>query len=132
MKDKRYLRIGSKGEKVAANYLLAQGYKIITANFFNDRGYRWGEIDLVAEDKDGSIVFVEVKTRKNFKKVSNDDIAPEVGITPLKIRRLKKVVNVFLQKNELIEREWRIDAIGVIFNYVSRKISIKHIKFIRE
>lgn len=49
-------QIGEEGEKIAADYLLSQGYKIIERNFHSRRG----EIDIVAED--GEILcFIEVK-----------------------------------------------------------------------
>ncbi len=125
------LNIGNKGEKVAANYLLAQGYKLLEANYFNDKGYQWGEIDLIVKNKQGDIIFVEVKTRKNFKTENNDDIVPEENINNAKIVKIQKLAWIFLKENGLEEKNWRIDAVGVIFNYVSRKIEIRHTKYIR-
>jgi putative endonuclease len=128
---KARLKLGDRGEKVAANYLIAQGYEIIAANFSNDKGYRLGEIDLVVKNKQGKIIFVEVKTRKNIKSDDNYGIFPENAITPSKIQKLEKAAAVFLKLNGLMEVAWRIDAVAVIFNYVTRKVSIKHIKYIR-
>jgi len=54
-----HLRLGSRGEKLAAQYLRRQGFKILYRNF---RGRTGGEIDLVCRDRD-TLVFVEVKTR---------------------------------------------------------------------
>ena len=125
------LNLGDKGEKVAANYLIAQGYEILAANFSNDKGYRLGEIDLIVKSKKGKIIFVEVKTRRNTKSESNYGIFPENAITPSKIRKLEKAANIFLKLNGLMEVAWRIDAVSVIFNYVTRKMEIKHIKHIR-
>ena len=60
MNLKNNCRIGKIGEKLAVKYLRKQGYKIITTNFYTNRG----EIDIVA--KDGvEFVFIEVKTRCN-------------------------------------------------------------------
>ena len=128
---KARLKLGDKGEKAAANYLIAQGYEIIAANFSNDRGYRLGEIDLVVKNKKGKIIFVEVKTRKNTRSANNYGIFPENAITPGKIKKIEKAANVFLKLNELMEAAWRIDAVSVIFNYVTRKMEIKHIEHIR-
>ena len=125
------LKLGDKGEKVAANYLLAQGYKLVDANFSNDRGYRWGEIDLIVKNKQEQIIFVEVKTRQNNKSESNEGILPEGNITPQKIRKIEKAANIFLKESDLMGVSWRIDAVSVIFNNITRKISIKHIKYIR-
>ncbi len=52
--------IGRSGETAAAQYLCKKGYIIKERNFTRPGG----EIDIIAE-KDGCIVFVEVKTRKS-------------------------------------------------------------------
>lgn len=52
--------LGEEGEQIAADYLNKNGWNILELN------YRYGhsEIDLIAE-KDGLMVFFEVKTRTN-------------------------------------------------------------------
>ena len=74
---------------------------------------------------------MEVKTRKNFKTADNSDILPEENITPQKIRKIEKAAILFLKENNWMDRNWRIDAVTVIFNYVTRKAAIKQIKYIR-
>lgn len=54
-----HLRLGVRGEKVAARHLRRHGFKILYRNF---RGRQGGEIDLVCRERD-TLVFVEVKTR---------------------------------------------------------------------
>ena len=54
-----HLRLGARGEKLAARHLRRQGFKILYRNF---RGRQGGEIDLVCRERD-TLVFVEVKTR---------------------------------------------------------------------
>ncbi|MEO8439805.1 MAG: YraN family protein [Spartobacteria bacterium] len=54
-----HLRLGARGEKLAARYLRRQGFKVLYRHF---RGRQGGEIDLVCRDRD-TLVFVEVKTR---------------------------------------------------------------------
>ena len=54
-----HLRLGARGEKLAARHLRRAGFKILYRNF---RGRQGGEIDLVCRDRD-TLVFVEVKTR---------------------------------------------------------------------
>jgi putative endonuclease len=54
-----HLRVGLRGEKLAARYLRRHGFKILYRNF---RGRHGGEIDLVCRDRE-TLVFVEVKTR---------------------------------------------------------------------
>ena len=49
------------GENFAADYLLANGYRIIERNFT----CKAGEIDIIAY-KDGAVSIVEVKTKQNY------------------------------------------------------------------
>lgn len=49
---------GRAGEDVAVEYLTGIGYTIVERNFQT----RAGEIDCIARDKSGVLVFVEVKT----------------------------------------------------------------------
>ncbi len=53
------MRLGKRGERLAARHLRRHGFKILYRNF---RGRQGGEIDLVCRDRD-TLVFVEVKTR---------------------------------------------------------------------
>lgn len=119
--------LGQIGEKVAANYLLAQGYELLDANIFNTRGYRVGEIDLIGKEKNGTIVFFEVKCRKG----SRNYVVPEENITAPKIRKIEKAANFYLRKQNLLDCDWRIDAIAIVFDFYTRRMDIKHIKHIR-
>ena len=56
-------KLGSKWEHAAADYLKKSGYEILETNF----RCRIGEIDIIAE-KDGIIIFVEVKLRTSTEK----------------------------------------------------------------
>ena len=51
---------GDAGEKKARAYLKKHGYKILERNYKNP----FGEVDIIAE-KDGAVVFAEVKTRSS-------------------------------------------------------------------
>ncbi len=120
--------IGEIGEKIAANYLIAQGFEIIALNYFNTKGYCVGEIDIIAKDlKNEQLVFVEVKTRRGAK----NSVFPEENITKQKILRINKAVNWFLSKEKKWDVDWRIDAISVIIDSCREKTHIKHIKYIR-
>ena len=55
----RHLRLGTRGENLACQFLKKSGYKILYRNF---KGRTGGEIDVVCRDRD-TLVFVEVKTR---------------------------------------------------------------------
>ena len=53
-------KTGSKGEIIAADYLIKQGYQILERNYRHKRN----EIDIICS-KGNFLIFVEVKTRKN-------------------------------------------------------------------
>ncbi|HHH52756.1 MAG TPA: YraN family protein [Bacteroidetes bacterium] len=53
------LTIGKKGEEIAVEFLVEKGYLILERNW----RFKKAEIDIIAKDKDGTLVFVEVKTR---------------------------------------------------------------------
>ena len=72
--------LGKAGEQFAADFYRARGAQVIAANVH----YRVGEIDLVVREADGTIVFVEVKTR-----ASRADGVAE-AVTKRKLKRLRK------------------------------------------
>ena len=95
--------IGNKGEnKIALQYKL-KGYKIIARNF----SCRYGELDIVAQKGD-TVVFVEVKTRKNA-----DFAQAKEFVDYRKQNRIKNTANIFLQKNNLTEYYIRFDVAEV-------------------
>lgn len=83
---------GQWGETLAAEYLRGQKYEILA------HGYqcRFGEIDLIARDKEGILCFVEVKTRTNLAMA-----LPREYVTPAKQRKLKKTALFYLADNGL-------------------------------
>ncbi len=120
--------IGKDGETIAANFLQNIGYEILGRNFKNKNGRVIGEIDIVAKDKEmDEIVFVEVKTRE-YQKYKNT--LPEENITPSKLKKLNKIATNYLQKNDLIDSNYRFDAISVWLDYKTRIAKIKHLKSI--
>ena len=53
--------LGKWGEDCAVDYLQRKGYTIVERDWKS--GHR--DIDIIAADEDGTLVFVEVKTRRN-------------------------------------------------------------------
>ena len=95
--------LGKEGELLAANHLQSEGYVI------RHRNWRCGhkELDIVAE-KDGTLVFVEVKTRK--------DVLfglPEDAVTNGKIRRIVSSADAYLRKYA-IDLPVRFDLITIV------------------
>jgi len=99
-------QFGDIGEKIASNFLCINGYKIIEKNY----RCRDGEIDIVARQRD-TIVFVEVKTRKNLLYGT-----PEEAITPSKMMKLKAVAEQYEQTHENLPPDWRIDVVAIEIN----------------
>jgi putative endonuclease len=97
---------GKKGEEAAALYLLDKGFTILEKNFSTVRG----EIDLIARDKDGTLVFVEVKTA--FSPVGGD---PSFWVNVKKQRRMGRVAAVYLSNKGKIDAACRFDVVAVLW-----------------
>ena len=102
----RAVSSGAKGEGVAGQYLLEQGYRILEVNY---RCY-CGEIDIIAA-KDDTIAFVEVKTR------SGRMIAePREAVTASKREKLRKTALLYLSTHQGIALQPRFDVIEVFLD----------------
>ena len=109
------IKTGKQGEEIAQEYLIKQGYKIIETN---KRFSRFCELDIIALDRN-TLVFVEVKTRKNT--VFGQ---PEEAVTKSKYQNIKKGAFLYLQENSRYKK-FRIDVVSIILN---PKLEIKHLK----
>lgn len=116
--------IGNIGEDIACKYLINRGYEVI------DRNYRkpWGELDVVARDGAGVLVFVEVKTmRTDVSRETNLRLSPEDNLTPVKLRKLQRTAALYAGYNQNLVNDdlgWRIDLVAIaIPKDVSRKTS---------
>lgn len=96
-------RVGRRGEELARRRLRTLGYRILESNY----RVKSGEIDVVTE-KDGALVFVEVRTRGPLGFGS-----PEESLTHSKREHLVAAAQEYLQANGAEEREWRIDLVAV-------------------
>lgn len=58
---------GQEAEDRALAYLLDQGLRLVTRNYRVAAGpsRRGGEVDLIVRDRDGTLVFVEVRSRRS-------------------------------------------------------------------
>lgn len=120
--------IGNLGERIAANYFKARGYDILEMNFENNFGYRLGEIDVVARDtRNDEIIFAEVKTRQ---KGTSNSGAPELAISRAKYRKLSKIISNYLRRNNLLDSNYRLDAIAIELDMQTKKASLRHLKYI--
>lgn len=108
--------IGAKGEKLAQEYLIKQGYEIVETN---KRFSRACEIDIIAKQRD-TLVFVEVKTR-----TTEACGSPFEAITKAKYENIKTGLYSYLPEAKVKFKNFRIDAIAIVLN---PEIKIKHLK----
>ncbi len=110
---KNNVRIGSLGEDIALLYLQDRGYRVIDRNFRKS----WGELDIVAMDPEGILVFVEVKTAKRPDSDSEySGISPEDNMSRAKIMKTKKIAESYSNAHpESVDdnKGWRIDLVAI-------------------
>ncbi|PJC30669.1 YraN family protein [Candidatus Roizmanbacteria bacterium CG_4_9_14_0_2_um_filter_39_13] len=107
---------GAIGERYAAEYLQSHGFRIIEMN----ANSRWGELDIVAE-KEGKIIFVEVKTRSNTLKGK-----PYEAVSYGKLKRVYRTIQHYILVHELEKRAHRLDVIGIVLNPDKSVQELKH------
>lgn len=87
--------LGQAGELIAQKEYEQKGFELVASNFFNNRGLRLGEVDVIVKNKQ-KIIFVEVKTRKT--EIGKFGTGAE-SVNTFKQIKLLKAVKVFLQQN---------------------------------
>jgi putative endonuclease len=96
---------GYTGEDKAADYLLSCGYTIISRNFQS----RKGEIDCIAKDSGGTLVFIEVKYAK-----SSSHGHPAFWVTWAKQRKLVIMARRYLADHGFTRQACRFDVIAIV------------------
>lgn len=96
--------LGNYGEKVAAEWLRANGCQILARNY---KGPRRGEVDIVA--RDGKLLlFVEVKTRREGSKIRGLD-----AVNREKQGLIERGANAWLKRLGTRDLPWRFDVIEI-------------------
>ncbi len=98
------MKLGEKGEALAAKFLKKQGYKIVTQNY---RTYV-GEIDIIAFDGE-TLVFIEVKTRESI-----EYGMPFEAVNRFKKRKISGVALLYLKKLRDIP-PCRFDVVSICY-----------------
>lgn len=109
---------GRRGERIAGEHLLARGYRIHTRNY----RVREGEIDIVAE-KNGVIVFVEVKCRKSARFSRPGD-----AVTAAKQAKLRAAAALWLSEHTGEEKPARFDVVEIVTGLLDKAPRIHHIE----
>jgi putative endonuclease len=96
--------LGSEGERLAADYLVQNGYRLLDMNY---RSGRMGEIDIVAA-QDEFICFIEVKTR-----TGSSFGLPCEAVGRRKQENLRRLAWAYLKHRGLTDRNVRFDIVEV-------------------
>lgn len=89
------------GEEISAKYLENKNYRIISRNYYSN----YGELDLVCI-KDNTIVFVEVKTRRN-----DENGYANQSVNWKKQANIRKTAVKFINANNLYNFNYRFDIV---------------------
>lgn len=103
--------LGRIGENLACEYLVNNGYKVLARNYRR----KWGEIDIIAKYKDGTLVFFEVKTMLD----KPGGLKPEDQATFSKLAKVRRACEEFAGSHpELInlKKGWGIDLLALTIN----------------
>ncbi|WP_341216603.1 YraN family protein [uncultured Wocania sp.] len=107
--------LGKKGEQLAVDFLLKNGYEIIERNYRFDKA----EVDIIAK-KDDILAIIEVKTRSSV-----DFGNPQDFVKPKQIQRLVKAVDEYITANDL-DVEVRFDIVAIVKE--GKSFSIEHLE----
>lgn len=113
MSDK--IKIGNIGETLAAKFLAAQGYEIVTRNFRFGRS----EIDLIVK-RDNWVLFVEVKTRG-----SNEYGEPEDFVSVAQMNRIYQAAEEWIFATDW-QGDIRFDIVTVKLGTGTEDAVIEH------
>lgn len=110
--------IGNIGEEIAVKYLQQEEYIIINRNF----KCKQGEIDIIAKDlKKGELVFIEVKTRRNYNYGN-----PSEAVDERKQKHIYRSAEYYVYKYNIKNIPIRFDVMEIKLS--NGKWRIEHIK----
>ncbi len=119
--DESNVSLGERGEDAACRCLESKGYEILERNWT----CRYGEADIIALDKNGTIVFVEVKTRRSLAAGM-----PEEAVSKAKRRRYENIALEYMSSADWEDgTPVRFDAIAICVKDRDRAMLRHHIGF---
>lgn len=88
-------QVGDAGEALALAHLRREGLTLVQRNYRVAAGprARGGEIDLILRERDGTLVFVEVRMR-----AAGSPVGAAASVTPTKQRRLVLAAQHYLRR----------------------------------
>ena len=114
-------RQGNKAEDQSAQYLKEKGYKILARNF----SCKMGEVDIIAQDKQDTIIFVEVKQRKT--NLFGGGLA---AVNKAKQKRITLTAAAYIKKTKMPYTALRFDIITVtagVLQHYENAFSVTHL-----
>jgi len=100
--------LGRWGEKRCERFLRSKGLRTLIRNY----SCKLGELDLVMVDGDGTLVFVEVRTR------AGEKFAPvEATVNATKRERVSRAARHFIATHRIEDRPLRFDIITLILGH---------------
>jgi len=101
-------RLGRWGERRCERYLRSKGLRTLTRNY----ACKAGELDLVMVAGDGTIVFVEVRSR------ADERFGPvEATVTLAKRKRVGRAARHFLATHRIDDRPLRFDIVTLVLGH---------------
>lgn len=116
--------LGEYGEDYAVEVLRSWGWRIVERNWRS----RFGEIDVIATDEWGGLVIVEVKTRRYRGRGGFG----EESVTPVKVRRLRRLACQWLEESGRGYPGVRIDVIAIDIGPDRSVLSLCHFEAVGE
>ena len=109
---------GDRGEAEVARYLRQQGCTLLASQWH----CRFGELDLVARDADGTICFVEVKLRSG-----NLAGLPREAVDRRKRERLRAAAACYLSQHDL-DAPARFDVAEIYTDEAHRPLRLEYLE----
>jgi len=98
-------RLGRWSERRCERFLHKKGLRTLTRNYT----CKLGELDLVMVAADGTLVFVEVRSR------ADEQFVPvEASVTPAKRERVERAARHFIAAHRIEDRPLRFDVITLV------------------
>ena len=111
--------LGDRGEAVTAQYLRERGYALLASQW----RCRYGELDLVARDRDGTICFVEVKLR------GGDLVGlPREAVDRRKREKLRAAAEAYLSQHGLEDAPARFDVAEIYSDPGHRSLRLEYLE----
>ncbi len=106
-------QMGNASEKIALEYLISHGYRLLQRNFT----CKAGEIDLIVQNDD-TLAFVEVRSR-----TGTAYGAPSETVNRKKQDKVRKTAKYYLYCNPQLEKYYcRFDVVSIVWQHGKAKI----------